>query len=165
MINNARKGKTKEIERFYKLPMDVLLRQFYIEQSLSTIEITEKIKRESRIIISPRSIQKKINNLGIKRSFSEAFRLAIQKGRKSYDNMRKPIKAVELRRGITLKIRYSVLKSDNFRCRLCGTDAKATTLEIDHIVPVVNGGKNERENLRTLCKACNRGKRFAEHER
>ena len=165
MINDRKKGKTKEIEDFYKSPMDRLMKRLYLEERLSTIEIIEKIKKESGIIISPRSIQKKVSILGIKRSFSEAFKLAIEKGRKSYDKMRKPIKAIELRRGITLKVRYLVLKQDNFRCRLCGTDARETTLEIDHILPVMKGGKNEMENLRTLCQACNRGKRFGEHER
>jgi hypothetical protein len=32
------------------------------------------------------------------------------------------------------------------------------TLEVDHIIPVVSGGKNTEDNLITACFDCNRGK-------
>jgi hypothetical protein len=57
--------------------------------------------------------------------------------------------------------RYKVLHRDNYRCQLCGrtpTTDPDLILEIDHINPVANGGNNTLENLRTLCRPCNRGK-------
>lgn len=58
-------------------------------------------------------------------------------------------------------LRYDILKRDGFRCVLCGRSARehGVELEVDHIIPVSKGGKTEPDNLRTLCKDCNRGKR------
>jgi len=62
-------------------------------------------------------------------------------------------------RGIlTLKLRYEIFKRDNFKCVLCGTTGKEEKLEIDHIIPISEGGKTIKFNLRTLCFKCNRGK-------
>lgn len=46
----------------------------------------------------------------------------------------------------------SILRRDP--CSYCGAGAT----EVDHIVPVVAGGKNHWENLTASCKPCNRGK-------
>jgi len=59
------------------------------------------------------------------------------------------------------RIRFAILKRDNYRCRLCGISAKDgehIRLEIDHITPKYLGGSNDLSNLWTLCFACNRGK-------
>ena len=72
-------------------------------------------------------------------------------------NKRKEIKKKE--RGIlTLKLRYEIFKRDNFKCVLCGATGKEEKLEIDHIIPISEGGKTTKSNLRTLCFKCNRGK-------
>lgn len=61
---------------------------------------------------------------------------------------------------MTAKLRYEVLKRDNYRCRICGASASdgVTQLHVDHIVPVARGGKTELNNLQTLCQRCNLGK-------
>jgi len=65
----------------------------------------------------------------------------------------------EGRQPIPDRIRHEVFKRDGYRCRECGASRdEGATLEIDHIVPVANGGTNDIENLQTLCKKCNRGK-------
>ena len=57
-------------------------------------------------------------------------------------------------------IRYDILKRDRFKCVICGRSAKdGVKLHVDHIIPVSKGGKTEYSNLRTLCDACNFGKR------
>lgn len=57
-------------------------------------------------------------------------------------------------------IRYDILKRDHFRCVLCGRSAEdGVKLHVDHIIPVSKGGKTEYLNLRTLCDACNLGKK------
>ena len=65
------------------------------------------------------------------------------------------------RRTLSDKLRYQVLKRDNFKCCACGASpAKDSSVElhVDHIVPVSVGGKNTIENLQTLCSRCNLGK-------
>lgn len=56
--------------------------------------------------------------------------------------------------------RYNIMKRDGFRCCICGATATdGVRLEVDHIVPVSQGGKSTDDNLQTLCERCNRGKR------
>ena len=61
----------------------------------------------------------------------------------------------------SLRLRYKVLKRDNFKCVSCGaspaTDA-GVELHVDHVVPWSKGGETVIENLRTLCARCNLGK-------
>lgn len=60
-----------------------------------------------------------------------------------------------------LRLRFQVLKRDNFSCCKCGASpAKdpAVTLHIDHIIPWSKGGRTILENLQTLCSECNLGK-------
>ncbi|MBE6487028.1 MAG: hypothetical protein E7Z85_09340 [Methanosphaera stadtmanae] len=65
----------------------------------------------------------------------------------------------EGRQSIPDRIRHEVFKRDGYRCRECGASLEeGATLEIDHIIPVANGGTNDIDNLQTLCKKCNRGK-------
>lgn len=63
------------------------------------------------------------------------------------------------RKYLTDKMRYDVLKRDDFKCQKCGISAKdGVKLEVDHIFPVSKGGKTEMSNLQTLCERCNRDK-------
>jgi hypothetical protein len=62
------------------------------------------------------------------------------------------------RQAVTPKVRYRILKRDDFRCVLCGKTAKDVQLEVDHIYPVSKGGDSSDKNLRTLCADCNGGK-------
>lgn len=64
-------------------------------------------------------------------------------------------------RNINLRLRYQVLKRDNFKCVICGrSPAKDPNIElhIDHIIPWSKGGETIIDNLRTLCSDCNLGK-------
>ncbi len=61
----------------------------------------------------------------------------------------------------SLRLRYKVLVSDNFKCRICGNSPATSPdvrLHIDHIIPWSKGGATDFENLRTLCSRCNLGK-------
>ena len=64
-------------------------------------------------------------------------------------------------RDIPDRLRYTVLKRDNFKCCACGASpAKDPSVElhIDHIIPWSKGGETTLENLQTLCSKCNLGK-------
>lgn len=59
------------------------------------------------------------------------------------------------------KLRYDVLKRDNFKCCACGASPAKNpnvTLHVDHIVPWSKGGETKIDNLQTLCSECNHGK-------
>lgn len=72
---------------------------------------------------------------------------------------RQYVEKVKVRTPLKPKERWFVLKRDNFTCQLCGASrSTGAILEIDHKVPVANGGSNDFENLWVLCFECNRGK-------
>lgn len=65
------------------------------------------------------------------------------------------------KREINLRIRFLVLKRDNFKCCACGASpAKdpSVELQVDHIIPWSKGGETVIDNLQTLCSKCNLGK-------
>ena len=64
----------------------------------------------------------------------------------------------EKRKALSKKIRFEVFKRDSFKCQYCGRSSPDVILEIDHIKPVAEGGKNTLLNLITSCRDCNRGK-------
>lgn len=71
-------------------------------------------------------------------------------------------KVKKTRETIPLNIRWIVLNRDNYRCVKCGqspVNNPKIDLEIDHIIPVSKGGTNDIDNLQTLCKKCNQGKK------
>ncbi len=56
------------------------------------------------------------------------------------------------KRKVAKKLRWSIYKKDDFTCQKCGIQED---LEVDHIIPLSKGGKDELINLQTLCKPCN----------
>lgn len=55
-------------------------------------------------------------------------------------------------------VRYEVLKRAKWRCELCGTSSEVRALDVDHVVPVSRGGKNDLSNYQALCTTCNQNK-------
>jgi 5-methylcytosine-specific restriction endonuclease McrA len=47
------------------------------------------------------------------------------------------------------------------KCYYCGTDVPPEELTMDHIVPVVRGGRSAKNNLVTACKECNNKKKHS----
>lgn len=64
-------------------------------------------------------------------------------------------KRKKFNRYIRPEIRKQVLAKYAHKCVSCGREDNLT---IDHIVPVVEGGKNDFPNLQVLCKPCNSSK-------
>lgn len=63
---------------------------------------------------------------------------------------------------ISKTLRARVLFRDGSRCQMCGGSPQHSSevrLEVDHKVPLHLGGSNNEDNLWTLCKTCNEGKR------
>lgn len=61
----------------------------------------------------------------------------------------------------SFRLRFQVLKRDNFTCVKCGASpakVQSVELHVDHIKPWSKGGETIYENLQTLCSKCNLGK-------
>jgi len=59
---------------------------------------------------------------------------------------------------ISKSLRFEIFKRDKFACQYCGRQTPQVVLEIDHIIPVSEGGTDNPNNLITACLDCNRGK-------
>ncbi|MBE0566223.1 MAG: HNH endonuclease [Krumholzibacteria bacterium] len=55
-------------------------------------------------------------------------------------------------------IRAQVLARDAYSCAMCGRRPPDVQLQVDHVVPVADGGTDIITNLAALCADCNRGK-------
>jgi hypothetical protein len=62
------------------------------------------------------------------------------------------------RRSLSVRTRFEVFKRDEFTCRYCGRKSPEIVLEVDHVVPVCEGGDDDQMNLVTACWECNSGK-------
>jgi len=54
--------------------------------------------------------------------------------------------------------RENVFLRDQYQCQYCGEKSLKTQLTLDHVIPVVQGGKKTWENIVTSCKTCNQRK-------
>lgn len=64
-------------------------------------------------------------------------------------------------RNINWRLRFIVMKRDNFKCQKCGRSPSTdptVILHIDHKKPYSKDGETVMENLETLCSVCNLGK-------
>lgn len=66
--------------------------------------------------------------------------------------------SVHKRTPIGKRLRFSIFARDQFTCRYCGAQSDKVKLEVDHVVPVCQGGTNDESNLITACQPCNAGK-------
>lgn len=65
------------------------------------------------------------------------------------------------KREISWRMRFFVMRRDNFKCQMCGRSPATdigVILHIDHIHSWSKGGETVIENLQTLCEQCNIGK-------
>lgn len=96
--------------------------------------------------------ERSYNYFDLKRIFDITMELKEQRQTRQYQ-----IKVERAK--LTDSLRYDILKRDNFRCQICGSNAQdGVKLHVDHIVPVSKGGQTIKTNLRTLCDRCNLGK-------
>lgn len=72
-----------------------------------------------------------------------------------------------IERSISPKLRAEILERNGFTCQQCGSAAgdhnpydpnRRVRLHVDHIIPVSQGGTDDRDNLRALCSTCNQGR-------
>jgi 5-methylcytosine-specific restriction endonuclease McrA len=65
----------------------------------------------------------------------------------------------QARAALSLKLRWDVLKRDDYRCIKCGARPPDVELEVDHIIPVSRAGTNDLANLRRYAAPAIRGRR------
>lgn len=54
--------------------------------------------------------------------------------------------------------RTNIFIRDQYGCQYCGNRFPRTNLTLDHVIPIVQGGRKSWENIVTACKPCNQRK-------
>ncbi|HEX6368523.1 MAG TPA: HNH endonuclease signature motif containing protein [Longimicrobium sp.] len=67
-------------------------------------------------------------------------------------------------RHIPRDIMLKVVRRDDYTCQICHRRVPDNEIEFDHIIPFSFGGPTSVENLRLLCRDCNREKSDSLHE-
>lgn len=52
-------------------------------------------------------------------------------------------------------LKNELMRRQNRICTYCGYRRMATSMDIDHMIPVSRGGSNEKSNLQVICRRCN----------
>ena len=111
------------------------------------LEYVDQVEREARFRIW--CVVRELDYLDDGRGYEHVVRLL----RELREMQHGPSKRRELAR----ETRFAVYCRDGFQCVECG-EHEIHQLSIDHRVPVILGGTNEPDNLRTLCRPCNSAK-------
>lgn len=61
-------------------------------------------------------------------------------------------------RNVPREVMLKVVRRDGQVCRACHKNAPDNEIEFDHVIPHARGGPTTPENLRILCRGCNRQK-------
>ena len=61
------------------------------------------------------------------------------------------------RRRMNKQLRDYIIARDENRCVACGSTEH---LQVDHIIPMFEGGSDSAENLQVLCSSCNAQKNY-----
>jgi 5-methylcytosine-specific restriction endonuclease McrA len=62
------------------------------------------------------------------------------------------------KRNIVRFSRANIFLRDNHVCQYCNRPFNRNHLTLDHVIPIVQGGKKNWENIVTACKPCNQRK-------
>lgn len=52
------------------------------------------------------------------------------------------------------RLRRRILKRDNRECQLGGPNCLETASQVDHVVPISQGGTDDEDNLASACRQC-----------
>ena len=52
-------------------------------------------------------------------------------------------------------LKRELMRRQDNTCTYCGYRRRASSLDIDHVIPVARGGSNDPSNLQVICRPCN----------
>ena len=55
-------------------------------------------------------------------------------------------------------LKRQLMRRQDNTCTYCGHRRRASSLDIDHVIPVARGGSNDPSNLQVICRPCNQRK-------
>ena len=132
----------------------------FLEQNVGKIVTTQQIREVGQISEYARRIRELRDEEGMQIK-SSRDRLDLRPNEYVLETLeRKPA----IGRTVSPQLRAQILERNGYTCQLCGAGPgdpdpyrpdRKLRLNIDHLVPLSQGGTNDPDNLRVLCSACN----------
>lgn len=139
------------------------IREFFIS-NVGRVVTTQKIRRVGGISEYARRLRELRDEEGYQIK-SHVDRADLKPGQYILETLElKPV----VSRTISPQLRTEILERNGFTCQRCGSGPgdqdpfnpdRKVRLHVDHILPISQGGTDDRANLRVLCSACNQGRR------
>ena len=138
------------------------IRQFFL-QHVGEVITTQRLREVGDISEYARRIRELRDEEGLQIK-SHRDRLDLRPGEYVLETVT-PAPAID--RAIPAHLRAQILERNGYTCLLCGAGpgdpdptrlGRKLRLEIDHLLPLSQGGVNEPDNLRVLCSACNQAR-------
>jgi len=157
---------TTRLQRFIERGMTVgardKLREYFISH-IGEVLTTQQLRKVAGISEYGRRIRELRDEEGFQ-IMTHVDRADLKPGEYILESLeQKPV----LARTISPQLRNEILERNGFTCQHCGAgpgDAdpfnphRKVRLHIDHIIPISQGGTDDKDNLRVLCSACNQGR-------
>lgn len=138
------------------------IREYFIA-NVGKVLTTQKIRKVAGISEYARRIRELRDEEGYQIK-SHVDRADLKPGEYILETLeQKPVIA----RTISPQLRNEILERNGFTCQLCGAGPgdidpfnpnRKVRLHIDHVIPISQGGTDDKDNLRVLCSACNQGR-------
>lgn len=135
----------------------------FLEANVGRVIATNEISEVAKIHDYQRRIRELRDEEGMQIS-SHIDRADLKPGQYRLESL---IRLPAVERNISPRLRTEILERNGFTCQQCGSGAgdidpynpgRKVRLHVDHIVPIEQGGTDDRDNLRALCSTCNQGK-------
>lgn len=137
--------------------------RFFFEKNVGKIVTTQQIGKVAKISDYPRRIRELRDEEGMQIK-SHIDRHDLKPGQYILESIKRvPVIA----RDISVQLRAEILERNGYTCRHCGAGpedpdptnpGRRMRLNVDHVIPISQGGTNEKGNLLVLCSCCNQGK-------
>lgn len=135
----------------------------FFEENVGKVVTTRQIQRVAKISEYARRIRELRDEEGMQIK-SHIDRHDLKPGQYVLESKKRvPVIA----RDISAQLRAEILERNGYTCRRCGAGpedpdptnpGRRMRLNVDHIIPISQGGTNDKENLLVLCSCCNQGK-------
>ncbi|HAG91903.1 MAG TPA: hypothetical protein DCL41_08530, partial [Bdellovibrionales bacterium] len=141
---------SREIKKMFLEPTPTLKikKTEYVDKVHLRLELTHEQNQRLEKLKALKSHQHNVESLLVN---------LIEKELKAYKNTEFKVSKSKNPRQISKRLRNDVLKAADYKCQYPGCESKYF-LQVDHILPVRNGGDQRRENLQVLCSSHNHHK-------
>lgn len=135
----------------------------FLEANIGKVVTTQQLREIGGISEYARRIRELRNEEGMQIN-SHVDRHDLRPGEYVLESLER-IPAIE--RSISPQLRTEILERNGYTCQLCGAGPgdpdsfdphRKVRLHIDHLVPISQGGTDQKDNLRVLCSSCNQGR-------